>query len=79
MPVQTFVFAIGQGPNPLIAATTPDLTTSKWGQIEVDENRMTSVPGVFAGGDITGGSTVITAMGDGRDAAKAIDEYLTKD
>ena len=65
-----------QGPNPLLAATTPDLKTSKWGQIEVDESRMTSVPGVFAGGDITGGSTVITAMGDGRNAARAINRYL---
>jgi glutamate synthase (NADPH/NADH) small chain len=76
MAAQNFVFAIGQGPNPIIANATPDLKTSKWGQIEVDGTRMTSIPGVFAGGDITGGSTVITAMGDGRNAARAIDAYI---
>jgi glutamate synthase (NADPH) small chain len=76
MPVQTFVFAIGQGPNPVLANATRNLKTSRWGQIEVDENRMTSIPGVFAGGDVTGGATVITAMGDGRQAAKAIQAHL---
>jgi glutamate synthase (NADPH/NADH) small chain len=76
--LETFVFAIGQGPNPIIASTTPGLKTNRWGQIEVDANRMTSLPGVFAGGDITGGSTVITAMGDGRKAAAAIHRYLTE-
>jgi glutamate synthase (NADPH/NADH) small chain len=77
MDAQTFVFAIGQGPNPVLSNATPGLKTSKWGQIEVDGNRMTSIPGVFAGGDITGGSTVITAMGDGRNAAKAIHAYVS--
>jgi glutamate synthase (NADPH/NADH) small chain len=76
MEAQTFVFAIGQGPNPILSNATPGLKTSKWGQIEVNGERMTSIPGVFAGGDITGGSTVITAMGDGRNAAEAIDAYV---
>jgi NADPH-dependent glutamate synthase beta subunit-like oxidoreductase len=71
------VIAIGHGPNPVLSNATPGLKTSKWGQIEVDGNRMTSIPGVFAGGDITGGSTVITAMGDGRNAAKAIHAYVS--
>ena len=75
--VQTFVFAIGQGPNPIIAATTPGLETNKWGCINADEkSRMSSIQGVFAGGDITGGATVITAMGDGRKAAQGIHAYL---
>jgi glutamate synthase (NADPH) small chain len=77
LPVETFVFAIGQGPNPILPATTPGLVTDKWGCFIVDENQMTSIPGVFAGGDITGGATVITAMGDGRTAARGIDTWLT--
>lgn len=77
MEVDTFVIAIGQGPNLVLAKTTPDLKVDRHGRIEVDQKtRMTSIPGVFAGGDITGGATVITAMGDGRAAARAIDEYL---
>ena len=76
MPCQTFVFAIGQGPNPIIKASTPGLETDKWGRIEVNDDRMTSIKGVFAGGDITGGATVITAMGDGRNAATSIHRYL---
>jgi glutamate synthase (NADPH/NADH) small chain len=79
MPVETFVFAIGQGPNPVLSNATPGLETDRWGRIVVDEeSRMSSLPGVFAGGDITGGATVITAMGDGRLAARGIDAYLTK-
>jgi glutamate synthase (NADPH) small chain len=73
------VIAIGNGSNPIIQKTTPDLNFNKWGNIIVDEATMkTSKEGVFAGGDIvTGGATVILAMGAGRKAAKAIDEYLT--
>lgn len=72
------VIAIGNGSNPIIQQTTPDLGYNKWGNIVVDEETMaTSKPGVFAGGDIvTGGATVILAMGAGRKAAKSIDEYL---
>jgi len=74
------VVAIGNGSNPVIQKTTPDLKYNKWGNIVVDEATMkTSKEGVFAGGDIvTGGATVILAMGAGRKAAKAIDEYLNK-
>ena len=73
------VIAIGNGSNPIIQQTTPDINYNKWGNILVDEESMaTSKKGVFAGGDIvTGGATVILAMGAGRKAAKAINEYLT--
>lgn len=72
-----FIEAIGTKANPLISQTTPDLKVNKWGYIEIDENGMTSKPGVFAGGDIVRGSaTVILAMGDGKRAAKAIDQYI---
>ena len=71
------VVAIGSTPNPIIRRTTPELKVKKWGTIEADENGATSIPGVFAGGDIvTGAATVITAMGAGRKAAAAIDQYL---
>ncbi|MHB1688471.1 MAG: NADPH-dependent glutamate synthase [Ignavibacteriaceae bacterium] len=72
------VIAIGNGSNPIIQKTTPDLQYTKWGNIVVDEKTMkTSKPGVFAGGDIvTGGATVILAMGAGRKAAAAINEFL---
>lgn len=72
------VIAIGNGSNPIIQQTTPDLGYNKWGNILVNEETMaTSKPGVFAGGDIvTGGATVILAMGAGRKAAKSINEYL---
>jgi glutamate synthase (NADPH/NADH) small chain len=77
--VDTVVFAIGQGANPLIRNTTPDLPVNKWGNILADDaTGATQKPGVFAGGDIvTGGATVISAMGAGRKAARAIDRYLT--
>lgn len=69
--------AIGTRANPLLTATTPDLTLNQWGYIEVDDNGATSKPGVYAGGDITRGSaTVILAMGDGKRAAASIHEYL---
>jgi glutamate synthase (NADPH/NADH) small chain len=74
---EIFVVAIGQSPNPVLARTTPELKTDKHGRILVDPvTRQTSIPGVFAGGDIIGGATVISAMGDGRAAARAIHEYL---
>lgn len=76
--VETVVIAIGQSPNPLIKSTTPGLETQKWGGIIVEEETgATSRDGVYAGGDaVTGAATVILAMGAGKKAAKAIDEYL---
>ena len=78
MPVDTVIVAIGTGPNPIMAHTTSDLELTKRGNIAADEETgATSKAGVFAGGDIvTGAATVILAMGAGRKAAKAIDEYL---
>jgi glutamate synthase (NADPH/NADH) small chain len=78
--VDVVVMAIGQGPNPLVPTTTEGLATTKWGNIVADEGTgQTSLPGVFAGGDIvTGAATVILAMGAGRKAARAIDAYLAK-
>lgn len=71
------IMALGTSPNPLIAATTDNLETSRRGCIVADESGCTSRPGVFAGGDaVTGAATVILAMGAGRKAAAAIDEYL---
>jgi glutamate synthase (NADPH) small chain len=72
------VIAIGNGSNPIIQKTTPDIDFNKWGNIKVNEETMeTTKKGVFAGGDIvTGGATVILAMGAGRKAAHAIDDYL---
>ncbi len=77
--VETVVIAIGQSPNPLITSTTPGLATQKWGGIVAhEETGATSKIGVFAGGDaVTGAATVILAMGAGKKAAKAIDEYIT--
>lgn len=76
--VDTVIVSIGTGPNPIIAHTTKGLDTNKRGNIIADEETcMTSKPGVFAGGDIvTGAATVILAMGAGRKAAAAIDDYL---
>ena len=77
VPCQVVVVAIGTRANPLLTATCPDLKLNKWGNIIVDDHGMTSIPGVFAGGDIVrGAATVILAMGDGKRAAKAMDEYL---
>ena len=80
LPVDTVIVAIGQSPNPLIRSTTPELQVQKWGGIIVDEATMaTSKEGVYAGGDaVTGAATVILAMGAGKTAAKAIDDYLSK-
>ena len=71
------IMAIGTSPNPLIRDTTEGLDTHKWGGIVADERGKTSREGVFAGGDVvTGAATVILAMGAGKDAAEAIDEYI---
>ena len=71
------IMALGTSPNPLIAATTDGLETNRRGCIVADDEGRTSREGVFAGGDIvTGAATVILAMGAGRRAAKAIDEYV---
>ncbi|HDN85014.1 MAG TPA: NADPH-dependent glutamate synthase [Candidatus Aerophobetes bacterium] len=80
IPVDTVVVAIGQGANPLLSQTTPELKVNKRGYIEVnDKTYRTSIPQVFAGGDIvTGAATVIAAMGAGKIAARSIDEYLRK-
>ncbi|HIJ67583.1 MAG TPA: NADPH-dependent glutamate synthase [Planctomycetes bacterium] len=75
--VDTVIIAIGNGANPLIGQTTPGLELNKWGNIVVDDNCKTSLEGVYAGGDIVlGAATVILAMGQGRIAAAAINEYL---
>lgn len=78
MELDTVIVAIGNKPNPLVPRTTPELKTSKWGTVVTDEKTMaTSIPGVFAGGDIvSGAATVILAMGQGRIAARAMDAYL---
>lgn len=77
MTVDTVIMALGTSPNPLITSTTEGLDTNKWECIVTDDNGVTSKDGVFAGGDaVTGAATVISAMGAGRKAAKAIDEYL---
>lgn len=77
MQVDTAIIAIGQRPNPLISSAIKGLDVRKDGTIVADERGMTSLEGVFAGGDITtGAATVISAMGAGRKAAEAMDEYL---
>jgi len=71
------VVAVGTRANPLLTATCPDLKLNRRGNIEVDANGMTNLPGVFAGGDIVrGAATVILAMGDGKRTARAINGYL---
>ncbi len=77
--VDTVVIAVGTVPNPLIASSTPQLKTTKWGTLVVDERGRTTMEGVWAGGDITtGGATVISAMGAGKIAAFDMDEWLRK-
>jgi len=78
MPCSVAIIAAGTSANPLIQASTPGLQVTRRGYIAVsDDGLTTSKPGVFAGGDIvTGGATVILAMGAGRKAAKSIDGYL---
>ena len=76
--VDCVIMSIGTSPNPLIKSTTKGLEVNNRGGIIVDENEMTTKEGVYAGGDaVTGAATVILAMGAGKKAAKAIDEYLT--
>ncbi|MGI5921192.1 MAG: NADPH-dependent glutamate synthase [Syntrophomonadaceae bacterium] len=80
MEIDTIIMAIGQGPNPLVPQTTPDLEVNQKGNIVADDlTGITSKPGVFAGGDIvTGAATVIKAMGAGKRAARSIHEYLSR-
>ena len=73
------IIAIGTSPNPLIKSTTSGLDTQKWGGIIADDAGLTSKEGVYAGGDaVTGAATVILAMGAGKKAAAAMDEYMTE-
>ena len=75
--VDCVIMALGTSPNPLIKSTTEGLETQRWGGIIVDDSGKTSREGVYAGGDaVTGAATVILAMGAGKTAAKAIDEYI---
>ena len=77
LPVDTIIVAIGQRPNPIIAKTTPQLKTTERGVLELDDAGKTSMPGVYAGGDIIrGGATVLLAMKDGIEAAHRINRYL---
>ncbi|MFC1485411.1 NADPH-dependent glutamate synthase [Candidatus Latescibacterota bacterium] len=76
-PADTVIIAIGNFPNPLIAATTPDLSVTRRGTIVIDDSGKTGKNGVYAGGDVvTGSATVIQAMGAGRTAAEAIHHFL---
>lgn len=77
--VDVVIEAIGQGPNPLLAGLIPDLKRGRRGNIEVDEDGRTSIPHVFAGGDIaTGAATVIWAMGSAKKAAASINKMLAE-
>ena len=78
IPVDEVIVSVGVSPNPLIPASVAGLEVSKRGTIVVNEHMQSSIPMLFAGGDIVrGGATVILAMADGRNAAKAMHEYLT--
>ena len=78
--VDTVIMALGTSPNPLIRSTTPGLETNRRGCLVVNEETMaTTREGIYAGGDaVTGAATVILAMGAGKKAAEAMDEYLQK-
>jgi len=77
LPCDLVVVAIGTRANPLLTGSAPELTVNEWGYLRTDEYGMTSLPGVFAGGDIVrGAATVILAMGDGKRSAAAIDSWL---
>jgi len=77
MDIDTVIVAIGRTPNPIIQQTTEGLQVTKWGTLVTDEHGKTSIEGVYAGGDIvTGQATVISAMGAGKKAARAIHKYL---
>jgi glutamate synthase (NADPH/NADH) small chain len=74
------IVSIGNDSNPLLERTTEGLETNKWGNIVTDDNLRTSIPRVFAGGDIVlGAATVILAMGQGRKGAAAINDMLAKE
>ena len=78
MEADTVIIAIGTSPNPLIKDTTEGLEVNSHGGFVVNEDGLTSRKGIYAGGDaVTGAATVISAMGAGKVAAKAIDEYLS--
>ncbi|MCA6072920.1 MAG: NADPH-dependent glutamate synthase [Endomicrobium sp.] len=70
------ILALGLHPNPILSSLTKGLNTNTKGYIIIDDNFMTSMPGIFAGGDIVGGDTVIEAMGMGKKAARAMNKYL---
>jgi len=77
--VDLVIVSVGVSPNPLVPSSVAGLDVSKWGTIVVNENMQSSIPTIFAGGDIVrGGATVILAMGDGRKAAASMHEYLNK-
>jgi len=77
IPADSFIIAIGQKPNPIIPKSTPQLKTTEKGTLVLDDNQQSTMPGVFAGGDIKrGGATVLLAMKDGITAAKEINKYL---
>ena len=77
IPCDVVIMALGTSPNPLIAATTPGLEVNRRGCLEAGDDGATTREGVFAGGDaVTGAATVILAMGAGRKAATAIDNYI---
>ena len=78
IPTETVIMALGTAPNPLIVNTTKGLQATRRGGLEADAEGRTTREGIFAGGDaVTGAATVILAMGAGRKAAAAIDEYLS--
>lgn len=78
--VDTVIVAIGNGSNPLISQTTPNINVNKWGNIIVDDTQKTSVDKIYAGGDIVlGAATVILAMGEGRKAAASINKQLAEE
>jgi len=77
--VDLVVVSVGVSPNPLVPSSVKGLDVSRWGTIVVNEGMQSSIPTIFAGGDIVrGGATVILAMGDGRKAAASMHEYLNK-
>lgn len=77
MEVDCVIMSLGTSPNPLLKKTTPGLETKRRGEIVADENGLTSIEGVYAGGDaVTGAATVILAMGAGKTAAAAMDRYI---
>mgnify|MGYP000852639797 CR=1 FL=1 len=80
IPVQTVIIAVGQGPNPILSRNVPEEIRTERGYLKADqETGATSIPGVYAGGDIvTGAATVIAAMGAAKRSAQAIDEYIRR-